>query len=64
MSTKNEKKTKVPRFTKSEEKFLSQNEVCRISTSHNDIPHVTPVTYIYENDFLYFATSGLIEMSP
>lgn len=56
MSTKNEKKSKVPRFTKSEEKFLSQNEVCRISTSHNDIPHVTPVTYIYENDFLYFAT--------
>jgi uncharacterized protein len=56
MSTKNEKKSKVPRFTKSEEKFLSQNEVCRISTSHNDIPHVTPVTYIYEKDFLYFAT--------
>lgn len=56
MSNKSEKNSKESKFTKTEEKFLLQNEVCRISTSHNDIPHVTPVAYIYENDFLFFAT--------
>jgi uncharacterized protein len=35
---------------------LSQNEVCRISTSHNDIPHVVPVTYVYENENIIFVT--------
>ena len=34
-------------FTKIEEKFLLENEACRVATSHNDIPHVTPVTYSY-----------------
>ena len=43
-------------FNKKERKFLLENEVCRVSTSHNEVPHVTPVTYIYEKNFLFFAT--------
>lgn len=35
---------------------MSQNEVCRVSTSHNDIPHVVPVTYVYENENIIFVT--------
>ena len=41
---------------RSEESFLEKNEVCRVATSHNDIPHVTTVNYCYINHFLYFAT--------
>ncbi|HYA84836.1 MAG TPA: pyridoxamine 5'-phosphate oxidase family protein [Candidatus Bathyarchaeia archaeon] len=44
------------RFTKKEVSFLLQNEICRVATSYNNIPHVVPVNYIYENSFLYFAT--------
>lgn len=35
---------------------MSQNEVCRVSTSHNDIPHVVPVTYVYVNENIIFVT--------
>jgi nitroimidazol reductase NimA-like FMN-containing flavoprotein (pyridoxamine 5'-phosphate oxidase superfamily) len=49
-------KNKEVKFTKREEKFLLENEVCRAATSHNDIPHVTPVSYIYENNWLVIAT--------
>lgn len=31
------------KFTKEESEFLTDNEVCRVSTCHNDIPHVVPV---------------------
>ena len=41
---------------RSEESFLTQNEVCRVATSHNDIPHVTTVNYCYIDKFIYFAT--------
>jgi uncharacterized protein len=44
------------KFTKSEVSFLLENVVCRVATSHNDIPHIVPVNYIYENNFIYFAT--------
>ena len=44
------------KFTKNEEQFLLENEACRVATSHNDIPHITPVTYIYENGFFFMAT--------
>ena len=43
-------------FTQKEIDFLEKNEACRIATSHNDIPHVTPVTYYFENGFFYIAT--------
>ncbi|MFZ0554582.1 MAG: pyridoxamine 5'-phosphate oxidase family protein [Nitrososphaeraceae archaeon] len=44
------------KVTQKEHNFLSQNEVCRVSTSHNDIPHVVPVTYVYENENIIFVT--------
>ena len=43
------------KFTKSEVSFLLENVVCRVATSHNDIPHIVPVDYIHENNFIYFA---------
>jgi uncharacterized protein len=46
------------KFTKEESEFLTGNEVCRVSTCHNDIPHVVPVAYIYENGFFFFATDN------
>ena len=49
-------KDKEVKFSKKEEKFLLENEVCRVATSHNDIPHITPVTYIYENSRFFIAT--------
>lgn len=56
MAKKGRKNSKQAKFNKKEEKFLLENEVCRLSTSHNDIPHITPITYIYEKNFLFFAT--------
>jgi len=56
MTKKGRKNSRQAKFNKKEEKFLLENEVCRVSTSHNDIPHITPVTYIYEKNFLFFAT--------
>lgn len=56
MAKKGRKNSKQTKFNKKEEKFLLENEGCRLSTSHNDIPHITPVTYIYEKNFLFFAT--------
>src|SRR6476619_6825943 len=47
---------KQVKFTEKEVSFLLENEVCRVATSHNDIPHIVPVNYIHKNDFLYFAT--------
>jgi nitroimidazol reductase NimA-like FMN-containing flavoprotein (pyridoxamine 5'-phosphate oxidase superfamily) len=43
-------------FTQKEIDFLENNEACRIATSYNDIPHVTPVTYYFENGRFYIAT--------
>jgi nitroimidazol reductase NimA-like FMN-containing flavoprotein (pyridoxamine 5'-phosphate oxidase superfamily) len=56
MTKKNRKVKQKPIFSKSEKEFLLENEVCRVSTSHNDVPHITPVTYIYQRNFLFFAT--------
>ncbi|HET7345307.1 MAG TPA: pyridoxamine 5'-phosphate oxidase family protein [Nitrososphaeraceae archaeon] len=44
------------KFTKKEEMFLLRNEACRIATSYNDVPHIVPVSYIYESGFFFFAT--------
>jgi nitroimidazol reductase NimA-like FMN-containing flavoprotein (pyridoxamine 5'-phosphate oxidase superfamily) len=33
-----------------------ENETCRIATSHNDIPHVVPVAYIYDKGNVIFVT--------
>lgn len=44
------------KFTHTEIDFLKKNEACRIATSHDNIPHVTPVTYYFENGYFYMAT--------
>lgn len=43
-------------FTRSEIHFLSTNEACRIATCHDGIPHVVPVSYIFENGSFLIAT--------
>jgi uncharacterized protein len=47
---------KQAKLTESEVKFVTNNEVCRIATTHNNMPHLVPISYIYENGFFYFAT--------
>jgi nitroimidazol reductase NimA-like FMN-containing flavoprotein (pyridoxamine 5'-phosphate oxidase superfamily) len=50
-------KNAVVEFAEAEKRFLKQHEVCRVATSHNDIPHVTPVNYVFDCDgVFYFAT--------
>jgi nitroimidazol reductase NimA-like FMN-containing flavoprotein (pyridoxamine 5'-phosphate oxidase superfamily) len=44
------------RFSRAEVDFLTQNEACRVATCHNDIPHVVPVSYVFEDGVFYFAT--------
>ena len=43
-------------FTKYEEEFLESLEEARIATSHGDIPHVKPVSFIYCNGVIFIAT--------
>lgn len=43
-------------FTEGEIKFLCSNVICRIATCNNDLPHVTPVSYIFDKGKFYFAT--------
>jgi nitroimidazol reductase NimA-like FMN-containing flavoprotein (pyridoxamine 5'-phosphate oxidase superfamily) len=43
-------------FTKPEKEFLLANEACRIATCHDDVPHVVPVSYVFEDGAFYFAT--------
>lgn len=42
--------------TQKERKFLLENETCRVATSHNDIPHVVPVAYIFDKGNVIFVT--------
>ena len=43
-------------FTKVEEEFLQSIEEARIATSHTDIPHVKPVSFIYQDNIIFIAT--------
>lgn len=43
-------------FSQKESKFIIDNEICRIATAKNNIPHVIPVCYIYNNGDIFFAT--------
>lgn len=36
--------------------FLQSIEEARIATSHSDIPHVKPVSFIYHDGFIFIAT--------
>ena len=46
----------MTQFSFNERKFLASLEECRIATSHDDMPHVKPVSYIFTNDVFYIAT--------
>ena len=43
-------------FDDKEKEFLNAKEECRIATSHDNISHVKPVSYIFENDQFLIAT--------
>jgi nitroimidazol reductase NimA-like FMN-containing flavoprotein (pyridoxamine 5'-phosphate oxidase superfamily) len=43
-------------FSNNELEFLQRNEICRIATSSNNIPHIVPVAYIFDEGMFYFAT--------
>jgi nitroimidazol reductase NimA-like FMN-containing flavoprotein (pyridoxamine 5'-phosphate oxidase superfamily) len=43
-------------FSKAERDFLDKNEACRIATCHDAVPHVVPVSYVFEDDTFYIAT--------
>jgi uncharacterized protein len=43
-------------FSKAERDFLDKNEACRIATCHDEVPHVVPVSYIFEDGAFYIAT--------
>jgi len=44
------------KFTIKESNFLKENEGSRIATCQNNIPHIAPVTYYFEDGYFYFAT--------
>jgi nitroimidazol reductase NimA-like FMN-containing flavoprotein (pyridoxamine 5'-phosphate oxidase superfamily) len=43
-------------FTKAERDFLARNEACRLATCHDGVPHVVPVSYVFEDGAFYIAT--------
>ena len=43
-------------FTTAEKKFLESLEETRLATTNDDMPHVKPVSYIFDNDLFYVAT--------
>jgi len=43
-------------FTEKELGFLNTMEECRIATSHDNLPHVKPVSYIFKNNEFLIAT--------
>jgi uncharacterized protein len=43
-------------FSKSETDFLTKTEACRLATCHDGIPHVVPVSHIFENASFFIAT--------
>ena len=44
------------RLSKPEEEFLQSLEEARIATSHNDVPHVKPVSYVLYGNSIFIAT--------
>lgn len=47
---------KAVSFSRNEIQFLRSNEICRVATCKNNLPHVTPVSYIFNDGKFYFAT--------
>ena len=44
------------KFSSAERYFLAHNEACRIATCDRNVPHVVPVSYVFESDTFIFAT--------
>jgi nitroimidazol reductase NimA-like FMN-containing flavoprotein (pyridoxamine 5'-phosphate oxidase superfamily) len=44
-------------FNQKEKNFLNSLEEARIATSHDDIPHVNPVSLVYQNNAIIVATN-------
>ena len=44
------------KFNQKEIDFLESLEEARIATSHNDIPHVKPVSFVFHNNMILVAT--------
>ena len=44
------------RFDKNERKFLNSLEECRVATAHDNIPHVKPVSFLFDDNKFYIAT--------
>jgi uncharacterized protein len=47
---------KAVSFSRNEIQFLRSNEICRVATCKNNLPHVTPVSYIFNDSKFYFVT--------
>ena len=43
-------------FSQKEIEFLDKMEECRVATSHDNMPHVKPVSYLYEDGLIFIAT--------
>ena len=43
-------------FSQKEIEFLNKMEECRVATSHDNMPHVKPVSYLYEDGVIFIAT--------
>jgi uncharacterized protein len=43
-------------FSRAEKDFLGRNEACRIATCHDSVPHVVPVSYVFDDGAFYIAT--------
>jgi len=43
-------------FSQKEIEFLNKMEECRVATSHDNMPHVKPVSYLYEGGAIFIAT--------
>ncbi len=43
-------------FSQKEIQFLNELEECRVATSHDNMPHVKPVSYMYEDEKILIAT--------
>jgi nitroimidazol reductase NimA-like FMN-containing flavoprotein (pyridoxamine 5'-phosphate oxidase superfamily) len=43
-------------FSKAERDFLGRNEACRMATCHDNVPHVVPVSCVFEDGAFYIAT--------
>ena len=46
----------MKKFSQKEIKFLESLEEARIATSHENIPHVKPVSFVFDGDVVIIAT--------